>query len=428
MTTVDLIKYVKTNEARIYGFDETTFARRPRAVNRVLAGTYLHITKEDGNYYFAVTAGDDGWILKTDTTDEMGLKVFYLDVGQGDGALLEVGNYRILIDGGPGANMKNYLTKWQYAYLLKENKKVHIDAIYISHFDADHYSGLTDILENVNFTFGTVYHNGIGKFVDKGRPAKYNTTLGETRKEGNNEFLKTCFSTLDEMLALQQEGFLQDEFTQFVFALKNAHDQGRLQTVQRLKRGDIIPDTDINGKPFQIKVLGPVCTDLNDFPYFKDESHTVNGHSLVLKITFGTCTFLFGGDLNTDSEEYLLKTYANELNTLEVDVAKSCHHGASEFTVPFMAAVNPYATVISSGDNESYSHPRADAIGCAGRYSKGQRPLVFSTELARSVSKEKIIFGMINLRCNGDEIYMAQMKENGPKSDIWDSYRVKPQL
>lgn len=426
MPTVDLIKYAKTNEARIYGFDATTFVRKPRAVNRVLAGTYLHITKEDGNYYFAITAGENGWILKTDTTDEMGLKVFYLDVGQGDGALIEVGNYRILIDGGPGANMKNYLTKWQYTYLLQENKKVHIDAIYVSHFDADHYSGLTDILENVNFTFGTVYHNGIGKFIDEGRPVKYDTTLGETRKEGDNKFLKTCFSTLDEMLILQQEGFLQSEFTQFVFGLKNARDQGRLQAVQRLKRGDTIPDTTINGKPFQIKVLGPVCTDLNDFPYFKDESHTVNGHSLVLKITFGTCTFLFGGDLNTDSEEYLLKTYASDPGILEVDVAKSCHHGASEFTVPFMAAVNPYATVISSGDNESYSHPRADAIGCAGRYSKGQRPLVFSTELARSVSKEKIIFGMINLRCNGDEIYMAQMKEGGPKSDIWDSYRVKP--
>ncbi|QJW89147.1 hypothetical protein HNV11_06950 [Spirosoma taeanense] len=425
MTPVDLVKYVKTNEARIYGFDETTRARKTRAVNRVLMGTYLKITFEEGDYYFAITAGPDGWIRKSDTTDQMGLKVFYLDVGQGDGSLLEVGPFRILIDGGPGANMKNYLTHWQYTYLLRVNQKVHIDAIYISHFDSDHYSGLIDVLENVNFTFGTVYHNGIGKFVGKDRPDKYNTTLGETRKEGGKEFLKTCFNTLDDMLALQEEGFLQDEFTRFVFALKNARSQQRLQAVKRLRRGDIIPDTVVDGKPFQIQVLGPVCTDLDDFPYFKDESHTVNGHSLVLKITFGTCTFLFGGDLNTDSEDYLLDTYKDQPGILEVDVAKSCHHGASEFTVPFMAAVNPYATVISSGDNETYSHPRADAIGCAGRYSKGERPLVFSTELARSVSKEKIIFGMINLRCNGESIYMAQMKEANTPSDIWDSYLVK---
>lgn len=425
MNSVNLIKYVKNNEARIFGFDPETRARKSRAVNRVLMGTYLKLTHEDGDYYFAITAGPDGWIHKDDTSDDMGLKVFFLDVGQGDGSLLEIGNSRILIDGGPGANMKNYLTAWQYKYLLQANEKVHIDAVYISHFDSDHYSGLIELLENVNFTFGTVYHNGIGKFVGKNRLPKYTTTLGETRKEGRKVFLKTNFNTLDDLLALQQEGSLQEEFTRFVFALKNARDQGRLQNVQRLRRGDLLPDSHVEGKPFQIQVLGPICTDLDDFPYFKDESHTVNGHSLVLKVTFGTCTLLFGGDLNTDSEEYLLNAYQDQLSVLEVDVAKSCHHGASEFSVPFMAAVKPYATVISSGDNETYSHPRADAIGCAGRYSKGERPLVFSTELARSVSKEKIIFGMINLRCDGQSIYMAQMKEANTPADIWDSYRVK---
>jgi beta-lactamase superfamily II metal-dependent hydrolase len=388
-------------------------------------GTYLKVTHEEDNYYFVITAGNNGWIHKEDTTDQMGLKAFYLDVGQGDGTLLEVGNYRILIDGGPGANMKNYLTNWQYTYLLRANQKVHIDAVYVSHFDSDHYSGLIELLENVNFTFGTVYHNGIGKFIGKNRPDKYNTFLGETRTEGGKRFLKTCFNSLRDLLELQQEGYLQDEFTRFVFALQNAHDQQRLQSVQRLRRGDVIPDAVIENKPFQVQVLGPVCTDLDDFPYFQDESHTVNGHSLVLKITFGTCTLLFGGDLNTDSENYLMDTYRDQPGILEVDVAKSCHHGASEFTIPFMAAVKPYATVISSGDNERYSHPRADAIGCAGRYSKGPRPLVFSTELARSVSKDKIIFGMINLRCDGNAIYMAQMKEAKVPSDMWDSYRVK---
>ena len=425
MNSINLIKYVRNNEARIFGFDPETRARKSRAVNRVLMGTYLKLTHEDGDYYFAVTAGPDGWIHKDDTSDHMGLKVFFLDVGQGDGTLLEIGNSRILIDGGPGPHMKNYLTAWQYKYLLQFNEKVHIDAVYISHFDSDHYSGLIELLENVNFTFGTVYHNGIGKFLGKNRLPKYNTSLGETRKEGKKVFLKTNFNTLDDLLVLQQEGSLQEEFTKFVFALKNARDQGRLQGVQRLRRGDLIPDSQVEGKPFQIQVLGPICTDLDDFPYFKDESHTVNGHSLVLKVTFGTCTLLFGGDLNTDSEEYLLNAYQNQPGILEVDVAKSCHHGASEFSVPFMAAVSPYATVISSGDNETYSHPRADAIGCAGRYSKGERPLVFSTELARSVSKEKIIFGMINLRCDGQSIYMAQMKEANTPADIWDSYRVK---
>lgn len=116
----------------------------------------------------------------------------------------------------------------------------------------------------------------------------------------------------------------------------------------------------------------------------------------------------------------------NGQNPFEVDVAKSCHHGSSDFTEAFMKLVNPLATVISSGDNESFSHPRADAIGCAGKYSRGSRPLVYSTELARSVNlaKNELLFGMINLRCNGNDIFMSQMKEAKNPADLWDSYEV----
>ena len=113
-------------------------------------------------------------------------------------------------------------------------------------------------------------------------------------------------------------------------------------------------------------------------------------------------------------------------NPFEVDLAKSCHHGSSDFEIDFMKKINPFATVISSGDNEGHAHPRADAIGCAGKYSRGERPLVFSTELARSVDMRtrKILFGMINVRCNGDEIHISQMKEVKKYEDLWDSYAI----
>ncbi|HRH43145.1 MAG TPA: hypothetical protein PKY82_16055, partial [Pyrinomonadaceae bacterium] len=154
-------------------------------------------------------------------------------------------------------------------------------------------------------------------------------------------------------------------------------------------------------------------------------SHTINGHSLVLKITYGTRTYLFAGDSNEKSEDYMISKYGAN-NPFEVDVTKSCHHGSEDFSVEFMKKMNPYATVISSGDNESYSHPRADAIGCSGRYSRGVRPLVFSTELARSTNLQsnKILFGMINSRCDGKRIYFSQMKEVHTSANLWDSYEV----
>ncbi|HRP89728.1 MAG TPA: hypothetical protein PKX92_06790 [Edaphocola sp.] len=208
-------------------------------------------------------------------------------------------------------------------------------------------------------------------------------------------------------------------------ALRNAD----VQKAKRYEQGDIIIDKQIEGQRFCIEVLAPFTEKTNNiksFVYWKDDGKTINGHSLVLKVTFGSRTVLLGGDLNSFSQNYLIEKYAPN-NPFEVDVAKSCHHGSSDFTEKFMKLVNPYATIISSGDNEEHAHPRADAIGCAGKYSKSKRPLVYSTELARSIDlkNKKILFGMINLRSNGRDIYMSQMKEVKKVSDLWDSYEVK---
>lgn len=181
-----------------------------------------------------------------------------------------------------------------------------------------------------------------------------------------------------------------------------------------------------------IEVLGPVprrASGRIDWPWFTDSSHTRNGHSLVLKVKYGEHqgkekSLLFGGDLNSESEEYLMEHYGQD-NPFRVDIAKSCHHGSGDFKEEFMELTKPYATVISSGDNESHAHPRADAVGCAGKYSRGRRPLVFSTELARSVqSGGDIVYGMINCRTDGDQAVLAQMKESRSTYDIWDSYEI----
>lgn len=78
-------------------------------------------------------------------------------------------------------------------------------------------------------------------------------------------------------------------------------------------------------------------------------------------------------------------------NVLQSDFAKACHHGSADFSGTFLAAVNPIATVVSSGDEESFAHPRPDALGAYGRAGRGARPLIFSTELSRS-SAERIKF------------------------------------
>ncbi len=413
-------KYAAKNAAPIY--ESVVNNKGKKIINKILMGTYVTLLEQQGDWYRVATAGPDGWIHITNLSEDMGLKIFFLDVGQGDGVLIEIGRYRILIDAGPNNNMYSYLSKWQFKYLLDAHQKIHIDYLIISHFDTDHYKGVIKILEDTNFTFGALIHPGILKFATKDNP--YSTGLGNTIKQSGKTILTHVF---DDLLTINEPQPFNRDTSNFIEALQKAQTEGRVSSVKRYEQGSFILDKMIEDKRFYMEVLAPFMEDIPNgkgFVYWKDDGKTINGHSLVIKLSFGNRTVLLGGDLNTLSQEYLMTKYGAN-NPFQVDVAKSCHHGASDFTEKFMQWVNPYATVISSGDNEAYSHPRADAIGCAGKYSKSKRPLVYSTELARSTDTgNKILFGMINLRCNGTDIFMSQMKERKNDADLWDAYEI----
>ena len=401
----------------------------------VLMGAYLKVLQEDAspNGWYKVKAfGKEGFVKKEDTSQKDSfLKFFFIDVGQGDSCLVETPTKRMLIDGGQYArSTHNYLTKWKYKWLIENGYKVKIDAVVISHFDADHFGGLTSIISNSNFEFGTVYHNGIARFSEtkSKRSAKYDTSLGQTNKSNTSPrtILKTSFNDIDDAKKLLNEGGLNSTFQKFLKAIVDAKNTGRLNKFKRLNTRSPSIDEFDGSDGLNITILGPVPsknTGPCQFDWFDDESHTINGHSIVIRMDYGQKSFLLGGDLNIPSEKHLLNKC--DKTKFMVDVAKACHHGSSEFTIDFMKAVKPYATVFSSGDNENYAHPRADALGCAGRYTRGVRPLIFSTELARSYkSSGDIHYGLINCRTDGTKIVMAKMFEKQKKGDMWDSYTL----
>lgn len=172
------VQYAARPETKVYS--QSTGGR---VINKILLGTWVGILEEDdgiSNKIRVITAGPDGWIKKSDLKDSSGLKIFFIDVGQGDSMLIESMGNRILVDGGPNSNLKRYLKKYQYKFLLKDKKNIHIDIVFVSHFDVDHYRGLTHILNDKEFTFGTIYHNGIARFHEQAnlRPSNYNTDLG----------------------------------------------------------------------------------------------------------------------------------------------------------------------------------------------------------------------------------------------------------
>ncbi len=69
------------------------------------------------------------------------LRVIFLDVGQGDAALIQNSQgYNILVDGGPNKNIIYYLDK----YIPFYNRK--IDLMISTHSDSDHLTGLVEVL------------------------------------------------------------------------------------------------------------------------------------------------------------------------------------------------------------------------------------------------------------------------------------------
>jgi hypothetical protein len=74
-------------------------------------------------------------------------------------------------------------------------------------------------------------------------------------------------------------------------------------------------------------------------------------------------------------------------------VSKACHHGSDDVSYDFLQRLRPAVTVISSGDNEGHDHPRPSIVAASATTGYFHQhndelvtPLIFSTELARSVS------------------------------------------
>ncbi len=411
-----------------------------KANNHVLLGTWLEVIGSNDDWYEVKTAGrgPGGWVRKADVTQIPALKVFFVDVGQGDGAIIESPNGRMLIDGGPSNNFHAFM-RYLYGPTIEREGVVHFDAVVVSHPDTDHFNGLTKVLKDPKFTFGTIYHNGILRYY-RNTPEGSEFDLGNiTFDEQGQSYLTDTVSTLEQVEDRINTGSLMSQFKNFWLAALQAKQQGRLNSAHRLtNRDDYVPG--FEPRPDQnrlvAKVLGPIPTkssgairyvtfpDTHNYPNrTASSSHTRNGHSVILRLEFGAHSFLFGGDLNIPAQQHLLSYYGSN-HPFEVDVAKACHHGSSDFDISYVKKVNPQVNIFSSGDNKSFDHPMADALGAIGKHARGDYPLLFSTEIARANSSTNIHYGLINARSNGSVLTMAQMKERHSRADVWDSYTV----
>lgn len=207
--------------------------------------------------------------------------VEYIDVGQGDCALIQCDGHYMMIDGGPSKASSTVFS------ILKDKGINNIDLMIASHPDEDHIGGLSGALNYA--TVGTVLS-----------PVKSHDT-------------KT-FNSL----------------------LKYIQKQGRDITVPQ--NGDVYKLGSA-----KIYIAGPI-----------NSSSDTNNESIVVKVVYGSNSFMFMGDAEEEEEKSILAKYSG----LECDVIKIGHHGsAGSTTLGLLEATKPTYAVISVGKNNTYGHP-----------------------------------------------------------------------
>lgn len=458
MTDIVYVKVPDGYLAKNAGDSPSKTSNSPR-----LLGARLHVdlSVAVGGWVPARTVPDvkghvkTGFVQLSQVSDKQQLKVFYMDVGQGDASLIEAEGGIVIIDGGPNRGFHEILVdrlemlrRADVDAGLSPRQSLFINAVIVTHFDKDHFYGLTRIFEDSQFEVGTLYHNGLPRY---GFNTGKDIGLGEVVNHADgSRSISTDLTDIDSAKTLVAGSLLKTKkggdnlFSEFLQAAIAAESDGRLGSMDRLYRRDA--DSAVKtifgvGDDLNFEILGPVTTKKSGpvrLPVFPDphdvtptnpnptasESHTVNGNSVVLRLRYKNKRFLFGGDLNQPAQQYLRGKYGSK-NPFKAEVNKACHHGSSDFDLTFIKKVAPEATVFSSGDNGSYDHPLPDAMGAAAKHAVGDFPLVFSTELARdNKTSGGIMLGHINARSNGSEIVMAQKKEKTSIKNPWHAFPI----
>lgn len=107
-------------------------------------------------------------------------------------------------------------------------------------------------------------------------------------------------------------------------------------------------------------VLGASTTLTVFSPAGDVSNYESNASSLVVKIEYGDTSFFLTGDAPVGIEEYLAKTYPEELIST---VLKLGHHGSRTSTSKtFLASVLPSYSIVSAGKDNTYGHPHAEVV------------------------------------------------------------------
>ena len=223
------------------------------------------------------------------------LKIYFVDVGQGDCTLIKTPtNKHILIDGG-GSEFGNFDVgeSTLLPYLL-DRRITTIDYMLISHFDSDHIDGLFAVMENLKI----------------------------------------------KNIIISKQGEKSDNFIRFQELVKN-----KKVNVLVVKKGDRIQID----KYSYFEILFPEKNLIQD--------NVLNNNSIVANFCSMGFKLLFTGDIEEIAEKRLWELY-RDTDKLKSTILKVAHHGSkTSSTAKFLELVTPKIALIGVGEGNKFGHP-----------------------------------------------------------------------
>ncbi|MBS1120152.1 MAG: internalization-related competence protein ComEC/Rec2 [Deltaproteobacteria bacterium] len=258
-----------------------------------------------------------GWTLGRSPPPDGALRVTFVDVGQGDAALLELPDGAVwLVDAGGLAGAQDLASASapgrSIARLLAAYGHDHIDVAIISHPHPDHYLGLAAIDVPIGELWTAPEPEPVG-------------SPGQDRA-GSRAATTPSFDEITAMLVARGTRVVHPP-------LGLVRAEAGVELVTWAPR-------------YQSEAHAPLRL-------AADPVRTINDNSIVVAVRYRERTLLFSGDVEAEGEEALVAA-----GLRHVDVVKVAHHGSpTSSTSTFVNTTHPEIAVISCGRANQFRFP-----------------------------------------------------------------------